>query len=186
MNSSRAKTLYQLIWQTRRLFQRLRATSDELLDATGINSSQRAVLEFLHGQPPQTVPAIARERTVSRQHIQTVVNDLLELGLVEAIDNPSHKRSPLIRTTAAGEALFASIRDGKPINNSRYMIGTTALALLGRAAGYTGKKITWDELVNSQEVTGPAQVDWDTDPPVKPGDDGRYPCLIPGMDGLRA
>jgi DNA-binding MarR family transcriptional regulator len=110
MNSSRAKTLYQLIWQTRRLFQRLRATSDELLDATGINSSQRAVLEFLHGQPPQTVPAIARERTVSRQHIQTVVNDLLELGLVEAIDNPSHKRSPLIRITAAGEALFASIR----------------------------------------------------------------------------
>ncbi len=83
-------------------------------------------------------------------------------------------------------ALFASIRAGKPINNVRYMVGTTALALLGRAAGYTGKKITWDELVNSQEVTGPAQVDWDTDPPVKPGDDGRYPCLIPGMNGLRA
>ena len=113
MSSSRAATLYQLIWQTRRLFQRLRATSDELLDATGINSSQRAVLEFLSGQPPQTVPAVAREKTVSRQHIQTVVNDLLDLGLVEAIDNPSHKRSPMIRTTAAGEALFDAIRSNE-------------------------------------------------------------------------
>jgi len=113
MSSSRAATLYQLIWQTRRLFQRLRAVSDELLDATGINSSQRAVLEFLSGQQPQTVPAIAREKTVSRQHIQTVVNDLLDLGLAETIDNPSHKRSPLIRTTAAGEALFDSIRSNE-------------------------------------------------------------------------
>ena len=110
MSPSRATTLYQVIWQIRRLFQRLRATSDELLAATGINPSQRAVLEFLSRKQPETVPAIARERMVSRQHIQTVMNDPLELGLVESVDNPAHKRSPLYRTTEAGAAMFDSIR----------------------------------------------------------------------------
>ena len=76
-------TLYQLTWQIRRLFQRLRTTSDELLDGTGINASQRAVLEFLHQQQPQTVPQIAQGKSVSRQHIQTVANDLLIHELIE-------------------------------------------------------------------------------------------------------
>ena len=110
MRSSPPSTLYQLIWQTRRLFQRLRSTSDELLDGTGVNASHRAVLEFLHQQQPQTVPQIAREKSVSRQHIQTVVNDLLELGLIEAVENPAHKRSQHIQLTGTGKALFKSIR----------------------------------------------------------------------------
>jgi DNA-binding MarR family transcriptional regulator len=103
-------TLYQLIWQTRRLFQRLRTTSDELLDGTGINASQRAVLEFLHQQQPQTVPQIALGKSVSRQHIQTVVNDLLIHELIETVENPTHKRSPLIQLTSTGTRLFNTIQ----------------------------------------------------------------------------
>jgi len=106
-------TVYQLIWQTRRLFQRLRTTSDELLNGTGINSSQRAVLEFLNQQQAQTVPQIAREKSVSRQHIQSVVNDLLTLELIEAVENPTHKRSPLIQLTIAGTRLFKSIQNNE-------------------------------------------------------------------------
>ena len=109
MPSSIPSELYQVIWQTRRLFQRLRATSEELLDGSGINTSQRAVLEFLHKQEPQTVPQIAREKSVSRQHIQSVVNELLTMGLIAAIDNPAHKRSSLIQMTTTGRALFAAI-----------------------------------------------------------------------------
>lgn len=101
--------IYQLVWWTRRLFQQLRATSEELLAGTDINPSHRALLEFLYDQSPQTVSHIARERTVSRQHIQTVVNDLLALGLVETRDNPAHKRSPLIALTEAGKKLFQKI-----------------------------------------------------------------------------
>lgn len=109
MNKSHSSSLYQLIWQTRRLFQRLRSTSDELLVGCGINTSQRAVLEFLHQKQPQTVPQIAREKSVSRQHIQIVVNDLLTLELIESVENPAHKRSPLMQLTTHGRALFASI-----------------------------------------------------------------------------
>lgn len=103
-------TLYQLIWQTRRLFQKLRSTSDGLLEGTGINASQRAVLEFLLQQHPQTVPEIARDKSVSRQHIQTVVNDLLDLGLIKVVENPAHKRSSLIEISSKGKALFESVK----------------------------------------------------------------------------
>lgn len=101
--------IYELVWTTRRLFQQLRAASDELLEGTGINASQRAVLEFLHQHQPQTVSNMARERTVSRQHIQTVVNDLLSLNLVQSKENPAHKRSPLISITNQGKKLFKQI-----------------------------------------------------------------------------
>lgn len=110
MTSESKSTLYPLIWRVRRLFQTLRATSEALLEGYGINSSQRAVLEFMFQAPAQTVSQIAREKSVSRQHIQTVVNDLLALGLVITANNPSHKRSPLIRLTAEGKSLFLSIR----------------------------------------------------------------------------
>ncbi len=78
-------------------------------------------------------------------------------------------------------ALFDSIRGGKAINNGHRMIQSTMLGLLGRMVCYSGKRITWDEAVNSTHTLGPAEVNWDTTPPVQPGDDGRYPCPVPGF-----
>ena len=111
MTDSSSSSLYQVIWQTRRLFQRLRASSEDLLVGTGINASERALLEFLYGQQPQTVPQIAREKSVSRQHIQSVANELLSLKLIDSLSNPDHKRSRNLKLTAKGQALFESIRN---------------------------------------------------------------------------
>ncbi len=102
--------LYQVIWLVRRLFQRFRSMSGDLLDGTGINTSQRALLEFLHRQQPQTVPQIAREKSVSRQHIQSVANELLSLELISSTRNPDHKRSHHLRLTTKGKSLYKSIR----------------------------------------------------------------------------
>jgi DNA-binding MarR family transcriptional regulator len=110
MPKSSSSDLYQVIWQVRRLFQRLRDMSEELLAGTGINTSQRALLEFLHRQQPQTVPQIAREKSVSRQHIQSVANELLALKLISSTQNPDHKRSHHLRLTAKGKSLFETIR----------------------------------------------------------------------------
>ena len=49
------------------------------------------------------------------------------------------------------KALFAAIRDGKTINNGDYMCKSTLMALMGRISAYTGKAVTWDEAMNSQE-----------------------------------
>jgi DNA-binding MarR family transcriptional regulator len=68
------------------------------------------VLEILHDRGPRTVPQIARQQGVSRQHIQVVVNALLAAGLVECIDNPDHLRSPLVRLGAAGSKACEAVR----------------------------------------------------------------------------
>ena len=52
----------------------------------------------------QTVPQLARARPVSRQFMQTLVNKLLDEGLVDYIENPAHKRSRLVRLTQKGSA----------------------------------------------------------------------------------
>jgi DNA-binding MarR family transcriptional regulator len=72
--------------------------------------AQRAVLEFLLMNGPATVPAIARARRVTRQHVQALVNPLLEGGYVDSVENPDHKRSRLIALTPAGDRLIRSMR----------------------------------------------------------------------------
>jgi DNA-binding MarR family transcriptional regulator len=76
-----------------------------------VTAPMRAVLEFLQARGPTPVPRIARSRGVSRQHIQTIVNELLDEGLVELRDNPAHRRSCLVALTAVGDATIAGIRD---------------------------------------------------------------------------
>ncbi len=69
---------------------------------------------------------------------------------------------------AEHDALFASIRQGKPINNGVRMVTSTMLAIMGRMAAYTGQQITWDQAMNSQEKLGPDKVDWNMSLPVAP------------------
>ncbi len=64
--------------------------------------------------------------------------------------------------------LFASIRNGQPINNGEYMAKSTLMAIMGRMACYTGGLVTWDQAYNSEEVLGPQQYTWDTELPVPP------------------
>jgi predicted dehydrogenase len=64
------------------------------------------------------------------------------------------------------DALFASIRNGQPINNGDYMAKSTLLAIMGRMAAYTGQLITWEMALNSKEDLTPAKYDWDLALPV--------------------
>jgi len=98
-----------MIVEVRRLFHVLAQASSELSQDTGVNASMRAVLETLYAAGQVTVPEIARQKQVTRQHIQQIVNQLLSAGLVEALDNPAHKRSPLIALTPAGQETFGRI-----------------------------------------------------------------------------
>ena len=57
-------------------------------------------------------------------------------------------------------ALFKSIRDNAPINNGDYMVKATGMALMGRMAAYTGKTITWEQALNSEENLAPAKYEF--------------------------
>lgn len=53
------------------------------------------------------------------------------------------------------DELFAAIRKGKTISQGEAVALSSMIAIMGRMAAYTGKKITWDEALNSTEQLGP-------------------------------
>lgn len=52
------------------------------------------------------------------------------------------------------DELFASIRSGQPVWDGDYMATSTLMSIMGRMAAYTGRTVTWDEALNSQEDLG--------------------------------
>ena len=58
------------------------------------------------------------------------------------------------------DELFASIRNGRPINDGVWMAHSTLMAIMGRMACYTGQEITWDQALNSQEDLTPESYEW--------------------------
>lgn len=66
------------------------------------------------------------------------------------------------------DVLFASIRQGKPVNDGERMATSTLLALMGRMAAYTGQQVTWEDAMNSQEKLFPEKLEWNMSMPVAP------------------
>ncbi|SHO59105.1 HTH-type transcriptional regulator MhqR [Vibrio quintilis] len=145
-----AQALYKITVQTRRLYQLLRCVSDRQLEQFGINSSHRSLLEYLYHNPSQTVPQIADQKLVSRQHIQTIVNSLSERGLVVFISNPNHKRSSLVRLTRAGEEMFESVQ----ITESALL---EKVGLNFPQAGLEHASQTLDQIIECFQSTGGAE-----------------------------
>ena len=118
---------------TESLFQALKSWSDALHAERGISTAARGVLEVLWLNGPATVPMVARERGVSRQHVQQQVDALLERGLVERQDNPAHKRSSMIALTDKGRALIQNMRAEELEALSRMQVGRVGHATGSRA-----------------------------------------------------
>ena len=67
------------------------------------------LLRSLRLEGPQTVPALARSRPVSRQHIQTLADAMAADGLIAFKPNAAHKRSQLMTLTAKGEQVYEAL-----------------------------------------------------------------------------
>ena len=108
---------YQIIWLIRRLFRALSEKSGENLESFGISVADRAVMEFLYPDKRLSVPEIAEQYKVSRQHVQVTVNSLLDNNLAVTRANPRHKRSPHIMLNAKGRELFNAVlkKDGEAV-----------------------------------------------------------------------
>ncbi len=108
--TTKSKTLTQLIREVRTCFNQLRSMVEDLNADLDVNPSMRSIMESLSQNEPLTVPDLAKERGTSRQHVQKVVNGLLEQGFVHKKENPEHKRSILYLLTPEGKKVFAEIR----------------------------------------------------------------------------
>jgi predicted dehydrogenase len=64
--------------------------------------------------------------------------------------------------------LIECIRGGKPINELQTVAESTLTAILGRTAAYTGKQVTWEQVLNSKLDTFPKDLTWDMSLPVPP------------------
>lgn len=51
--------------------------------------------------------------------------------------------------------LVSSIRSGKPISDAEAQVNSTLITIMGRISAYTGKDVTWDEMLNSSLSLGP-------------------------------
>ena len=65
------------------------------------------------------------------------------------------------------DVLFRSIREGSAINNGDYMCKSTMMAIAARMSAYTGKSLSWDEAMASQEDLTPAAYAWGDAPTVR-------------------
>jgi hypothetical protein len=66
------------------------------------------------------------------------------------------------------DELFASIRNGRPINDGVWMAHSTLMAIMGRMAAYTGKEISWTQALNSELQLVPDNLTWDMTLPIRP------------------
>ena len=107
---SKAQELYAVIRQVRSCFNLLRYVGDALHQDLGVTASMRAVLESVTEDGEQTVPQIARTKSVSRQHIQVNVDALVKAELVVLRANPAHRRSPFVSITKQGQSAFGEMR----------------------------------------------------------------------------
>ena len=138
-DSRQAEAMFSVLEESISLFFRVRAVLEDIHGHSQISGSMRGVMRDLRHQGPMTVPQMARQRPVSRQHIQAIVNDLQRAGLVTLVENPRHKRSRLVQLTNSGEDELDRIieREQKVLNSLDIPVGVADL----RQANHTLKEV---------------------------------------------
>ena len=111
MKRNQLEAAFPLTQSVRRLFHKLSSGAAALHRDTDISVGMRGVLESVVDGGAQTVPQLARARPVTRQHIQGLVNALIDGGYVAYSDNPGHRRSKLVGATEKGRRAFQALRD---------------------------------------------------------------------------
>jgi len=51
--------------------------------------------------------------------------------------------------------LVTGIRTGNPVNDAEAQVNSTLITIMGRMSAYTGKDVTWEEVINSDMYLGP-------------------------------
>ena len=79
------------------------------------------------------------------------------------------------------DTMFAAIRAGEPYNEAENGAMSTLTAIMGRAAVYSGKIVTQQQVLDSQLDLMPESFAWDAMPKNLPNADGEYAIAIPGV-----
>ncbi|HEV2659072.1 MAG TPA: hypothetical protein VGU68_00610 [Ktedonobacteraceae bacterium] len=95
--------------ETEALYQQSSMFVEQVHGQGELSMGRRNLLLALLHSSAQTVPQMARSKSVSRQYIQKLVNQLGDEGLVEFVDNAAHKRSHLVQLTQKGKEYITAM-----------------------------------------------------------------------------
>lgn len=88
-----------------------------------------------------------------------------------SIDGPhkwSYRGTSIDMYQVEHNELFAAIRSGKTLNDGDFLARSTLMGVLGRMATYTGKRVTWEQALNSKEDLMPEKLDMAMSLPIPP------------------
>ena len=79
--------------------------------------------------------------------------------------------------------LIQAIRDDKPYNEVERGVKASLVTSMGRMAAHTGQTVTYDDILNCPHEFAPglAEFNRESQPPIVPDDNGRYPIPQPGI-----
>jgi predicted dehydrogenase len=81
------------------------------------------------------------------------------------------------------DLLFDAIRNDKPYNETERSVKSCFTAIMSRMACESGKLVNWDEAFasNIELAPGLENYTWDSNAPVMPDANGKYPIAMPGQ-----
>ena len=113
------------------------------------------------------------------EHIHTDATVIHLLGKIR-ISNVRDRENEVVNPYRQEHAdLLDAIWNDTPYNEGWLGATSSFTAVLGREASYSGQVVKWDELAEKGPALLPENLDWDTEPPVKPDEDGNYERLVP-------
>ncbi len=108
--TSEGEILTSIILEVFRVNGDLISAGNQLTKEFGLSSARWQVMGAMHQEKrPLTVAQIARRMGLTRQGVQRVVNDLIELNMVEFKDNLDHKKSKLVDITERGNETLKKV-----------------------------------------------------------------------------
>jgi predicted dehydrogenase len=83
--------------------------------------------------------------------------------------------------------LMDAIRNDKPYNEVQRGVEASLITSMGRMAAHTGQEISYEDILNSDHEMAPGldKITANSNAPLMPGADGRYPVPEPGRKGKR-
>jgi DNA-binding MarR family transcriptional regulator len=104
------KAFEALIFEIFRTYNQINTVGDDLSKEFGLTAARWRVLGSAC-RGPKTASAIARERGLTRQSVQQIVNSLIDDGLVELLENANHRSAKLVVPTSAARTAVRRLYD---------------------------------------------------------------------------
>jgi len=104
------RAFQRFVGEVFRLNGQLLSTAEALSQDLEVSTARWQTIAVIRNEP-QTVAAIARNLGLSRQSVQQTVNRLKKQNIVELIENPNHRTSPLVQLTDQGNHVMDVLRD---------------------------------------------------------------------------